>query len=88
MTEDYLLLKWGAPKGWKISDPECLALLQKYYDLGESPSAMAQPNTGEHKAVLCDLIDRFSGSISNDWDGKDYTKQEAKDYVNNYGSHS
>lgn len=88
MTDAYLLLKWGVPKGWNLGgNEECLELLKKYYALGESASAMSQPNTDEHKKVLCELIDKIDGTISNDWDGKDYnTKQEAKDYVMNYGS--
>lgn len=86
MSEQYLLLKWGVPKGWNFTDPECTALLQKYYDLGSSSSAMMQPNTDEHKKILCELIDKIDGTISNDWDGNDYTKEQAKKYVMEYGN--
>lgn len=46
---EYLLLKWGVPKGWQINNEEHIAILQKYFDLGSSLSCMTQPNTEEHK---------------------------------------
>lgn len=86
MTQEnnYLLLKWGVPKAWKISNKEHLAILQRYFDLGSSMSCMAQPNTDEHKKVLCELIDVFEGTIANDWSGEEYTKEQAKKYVTEY----
>lgn len=81
---DYLLLKWGVPKGWSLSKPEHQAILQRYYDLGESISAMTQPNTDAHREVLCELIDVLEGEVQNDWTGEYMTKDEAKAYVRDY----
>lgn len=81
---DYLLLKWGSIKGWKVSDEKHLALLQKLHDLGVSMSAMAQQDTQEQKAIICELIDCFNGEITNDWSGEKYSKEEAKKYIMEY----
>ena len=87
MSKPYLLLKWGGLKGWEnLTDVQVVAL-QKYADLGMSASAMPQKNTEEHKQVLCDAVDLFEdGQISNDWDGNEYTKEQAKKYIMEYGS--
>ncbi|RLC88204.1 MAG: hypothetical protein DRJ03_03400 [Chloroflexi bacterium] len=37
------------------------------------------------KAILCELIDKFDGEFYNDWDGRPMTRQEAKEYIMNYG---
>ena len=83
-TTSILLLKWGTVKGWKRLNQDCVDLLQKYYDLGTSMSAMAQQDTPEQKALLCDVIRLHEGTIQNDWDGQYYTKEQAMDYVMNY----
>jgi hypothetical protein len=81
---DTLLLKWGTIKGWNIKDEKSLAILQQYFDLGTSMSCMTQPRTARHKAVLCDLINQFNGTITNDWDGEEYTKEQAVRYILDY----
>ncbi len=83
---EYLSLKWGVPKGWHLRRDETKNLLRKYAALGWSESAMTQPNTPEHRAVLCELIDALDAdTIENDWTGEDMTKDAAKKYVTEYG---
>jgi hypothetical protein len=90
MSEDYskdsLLLKWGSLKGWHLENPETFDLLKKWGDLGVSMSAMAQNDTPEQKEILCELIRKHTGTITNDWDGEDYSKERAIDYIMNYGA--
>jgi hypothetical protein len=81
---DSLTLKWGTLKGWDIQNEETFALLQKWADLGSSYSAMAQRDTPEQKALICEIIDRIDGPIWNDWEGTKMTQDEAKAYVMNY----
>lgn len=83
--EDYILLKWGTLKGWKVSSKESVALLERYDNLGASLSCMAQKDTEEQKNILCELIQQHEGSIMNDWSGEEYTKEQAIDYIRNYG---
>ena len=84
---EHLTLKWGVPKSWRIRADETRAILQKYANLGWSGSAMAQPNTPEHRLVLCELIDAIDAdTIENDWTGEEMTKDDAKKYVMEYGN--
>jgi len=82
-----IILKWGSIKGWDLSaeDPCCFDLVKQWDELGSSMSAAAQRDTPEQKQIICDLIDAVKGKIFLDWDGKYVTKDEAKDYVRNYG---
>lgn len=82
---DYLLLKWGTLKGWDLSSDKGKELLVKYHELGSSTSAMTQHDTPEQKQIICEMIDECFGTISSDWSGEYYTKQQAKDYVMDYG---
>ncbi len=84
-SQDRLELKWGTLKGWSVKDPEALEALRKYVDSGVSISCMAQDDTAEQKALICDLIRKHKGTIINDWSGEEYTKDQAIDYVNTYG---
>ena len=87
MSEDHLLLKWGTLKGWELENNEkAFELLKKWSDLGVSENGcMVQHDTDEQKKILCELVRIHTGTISNDWDGKDYTKEQAIDYIMNYG---
>lgn len=83
MTQS-LLLKWGTLKGWDdITSDDCIALLQKYHDLGVSMSCAMQKDTPEQKQIICDLVDAVD-VVTNDWTGKKMTKAEAKKYVMEY----
>lgn len=80
----YILLKWGTIKGWSNINQATVDALQKWQDLGVTLSAMSQHNTEEQKKLLCDAIDAHDGTISNDWSGEDYTKDQAKKYIMEY----
>lgn len=82
---DYILLKWGTLKGWRLNNPASFALLKKYVELGMSLGAMQQVDTPEQKQILCDLIRQHDGTIQNDWDGEFYSQGQAVDYIENYG---
>ena len=80
-----LTLKWGTVKGWKLETDEAKAALQKWADFGVSMSAMAQHDTPEQKQALLDAID-FMDEIWLDWEDKSVSKEEAKEYIRNYGT--
>lgn len=83
--EDYITLKYGTLKSWKLTSEKGEELLKKYNELGTSFSAMAQRDTPEQKKLICEMIDTIPGEICLDWDGKDVSKEEAKKYVMEYG---
>lgn len=79
-----LLLKWGTVKGWSdFQEGECFELLKKYMEDSSLSCAMDNPDAAR-KAILCELIDKLDGTIWNDWDGREMTKDEAKEYVMGY----
>ena len=84
---NYLTLKWGTLKRWNFTNSEKgEKLLREYCEIGSLCSAMLQHDTLRQKEIICELIDLCDGdTIYLDWDGKDVSKQEAKDYVMNYG---
>jgi len=86
-TGTYLTLKWGTLKSWKFSGNEpAVKLIKEYHETGSSFSAMSQQDTPRQKEIICELIDLCDGdTIYLEWDDKDVSKQEAKDYVMNYG---
>lgn len=81
---EYLLLKWGSLKAWKLKTEKSMQALQKWADGGVRASAMAQHDTQEQKQALCKLIDVVDGEITNDWSGEKMTKEEAKTYIMEY----
>ena len=84
-TVNFLVLKWGTLKRWQFDSDKGKALMKEYYEIGSSVSAMQQNDTPRQKEIICELIDECDGdTIYLDWDGKDVSKQEAKDYVMNY----
>lgn len=86
-NNDYLLLKWGTLKGYNFENsPEAFEALQEYAKLGWSYSAMMQKDTERQKELLCIMIDKVNGPVSNDWTGEEYEdKEDAKKYVMEYG---
>ena len=86
MKDNYILLKWGTLKGWNLSDPKALELLEKYHEFGVSMSAVLQHDSPEQKAVLRELILQHEGDIQNDWSGEHYTREQALEYIDNYGT--
>jgi len=86
MPQDSITLKWGTLKAWTIKTPEAKALLEKWANLGYSYGAMTQHDTPEQKELLCQMIDASNvETVYLDWDGKEVSKQEAKEYIHNYG---
>jgi hypothetical protein len=86
---DSLSLKWGTLKSWDIYSETGRSLLKRYFEIGASMSAMMQNDTPEQKDIICQLIDGCAGdTIYLDWDDKDVSKEEAKEYVRNYGKRS
>ncbi len=83
---DNLTLKWGTLKGYSIKSKKTFALLEKYFALGVSTSAMLQKDTPEQQVLLFKIIDQVDGPIYNDWENKEMTKIEAKEYIINYRS--
>ena len=80
-----LLLKWGTIKGWSGMEGACLELLNQYFADGRPLSCMADHPDEARKKILCELIDKFKGTIQNDWTGKKMSKKQAKKYVMEYG---
>lgn len=86
MVNDYILLKWGTLKGWSLANsPDAMEIVRQYNEHGVSMSVMLQTDSETQKDLLLKLIDIFDGDIFNDWDGKKYTKEQAKEYIINYG---
>lgn len=79
-----LTLKWGTVKGWEIKTPVAQDAFKKWSDGGVSMSAMTQHDTTEQKEALLELIDLMD-EIYLDWDGKYVSRDEAKEYLTNYG---
>jgi len=84
-AKNSLTLKWGTVKVWKLETPEAQAALQKWANCGVSMSVIAQHNTPEQKEALIKAID-FMDEIWLDWEGKQVSREKAKEYVLNYGN--
>lgn len=84
----YLTLKWGTLKSWDFTGSEKAdKLFEEYSDIGASASAMTQHDTPRQKKIICELIDLCDGdTIYLEWDGKEVSKEKAKEYVMNYGT--
>ena len=85
-VSESLLLKWGTIKGWELTTEKSKGIVKRYIDSGVSYGAAQQRDTPEQKQMICELIDAIDGEIENDWTGETMTKDEAKDYVLNYGT--
>jgi hypothetical protein len=84
--QDRITLKWGTLKSWDINTPAAFEFLKQWHALGSTLSAMAQHDTPEQTALLCQMIDASNvETVYLDWDGKEVTKEEAKEYLLNYG---
>jgi hypothetical protein len=85
-NQDFLTLKWGTLKAWRLSSDRGKELLAQYYAIGSCESAMLQRDTPEQKELVCQMIDECSAeTVHLDWDGIDVSKAEAKRYVMEYG---
>ena len=79
-----LTLKWGSVKAWHLDTDEAKAALQKWADHGASMSAACQHDTPEQQQALLEAID-YMDEIYLDWEGKQVSREEAKEYVRSYG---
>ena len=80
-----IMLKWGTLKGWDVEEEsEILRKINEF--LKNSPvSCMADKPDKTRKKLLCEIIDMVDGEIENNWTGEILTKDQAKEYVMNYG---
>ena len=80
-----LTLKWGTLKSWHFDSEKCQSLMDEYHEIGSCISAMMQKDTERQKEIICELIDLCDGdTIYLEWDGKEVSKEEAKQYVTGY----
>jgi hypothetical protein len=79
-----LTLKWGTVKGWKLETPEAKSAFNKWAEGGVSMSAAMHRDTPEQKQAIFNLIDLMD-EIWLDWENKSVSREEAKQYVENYG---
>jgi len=84
MNRNKITLKWGTLKGWHLETEDAVQLLRKYHEEPVSGSVMLQRDTKTQKETILKLID-VCGEILLDWDGKIVSRDEAKDYILNYG---
>jgi hypothetical protein len=82
--DDYISLKWGTFKSYKLSNPVFDPLIEEYNQLGTSMSAMAQRDTLRQKEIICEMIDIIGKDVYLDWDGEYVSPAEAKKYVMGY----
>lgn len=83
---DHILLKWGTLKSWDLNSDEGKKLLQEYFELPNSASAMLQKDTDRQKELICLMIEECDGVLKEDWNGNYLTKKEAKEYVMSYAN--
>mgnify|MGYP001213483123 CR=1 FL=1 len=87
LKNESLTLKWGTLKAWQLTSDKARELLKEYNEIGSSMSAMMQHDTPRQKEIICELIDIGNfDTVYLDWDGKDVSKEEAKEYVMSYGN--
>jgi hypothetical protein len=80
-----LLLKWGTIKGFGGLSNRSIEIVERFFADGVPASAMTDRPDDTRRAILCELIDQFEGSIQNDWSGEMMSKEAAKEYIMNYG---
>lgn len=78
--KDYVVLK-----SWSIQNLETWTIMEKYFDLGTSMRAMAQHDTEEQQALLCQVIDSIGKPVYLERGGEYVSVEKAKDYIRNYG---
>ena len=86
-SEEYLTLKWGSLKSWKINNEKAFEAFKKWNEIGVSASAMCHHDTPEQKELICEIIDNMDiEGVCLAYDGKMVSKEEAKKYVMEYGN--
>lgn len=83
---DYITLKWGTLKAWRLTNPALEPLIEEYNQQGgTNMSAMAQRDTQRQKEIICEMINVIGNPVYNDWSGEEMTVEEAKQYIMEYG---
>ncbi len=82
--DDYVTLKWGTLKSWKLTNPVFVPLIEEYNAEGSSASAMMQHDTPRQKEIICEMIDIIGKDVYLEWDGEYVSPAEAKKYVMEY----
>jgi len=82
---DYITLKWGTLKSWRLTNPALDPLIEEYnQEGGTNMSAMAQRDTLRQKEIICEMIDIIGKPVPNNWTGEEMSVEEAKQYVMEY----
>lgn len=83
---DFIELKWGTLKGWRMENPALEPLIEEYNAEGErSMSAMMQRDTDRQKELICEMIAVIGKKVYLSWDGIYVSVEEAQKYVMEYG---
>lgn len=84
--EDYITLKWGTLKSWRLTNPALDPLIEEYNNEGVSSiSAMAQRDTPRQKEIICEMLEIIGKPVYLEWDSEYVSIEEAKKYVMEYG---
>ena len=86
-AKDRMTLKWGTLKAWELNSEHAKKVAEEIDTRGLqwSMGAAQQVMTDAHRQAVCDLIDALDcDTVYLDWDGKDVSKEEAKQYVMEY----
>lgn len=81
-----ITLKWGNLKGWTGFTEDHPAYQAGNAFLEATGASAMEWLDDKQKSLLCDLIDKVDGTITNDWSGEQMSKDEAKAYVREYGA--
>jgi hypothetical protein len=83
--DDYITLKWGTFKSYKLTNPALKNLIDEFNkEGGLAMSLMSQKNTQRQKEIICEMIDIIGKPVYNDWSGEKMSVEEAKKYVMEY----
>lgn len=71
------MLKWGKLEMRNLSNNDVIEMMKIVDELRDKPCGM--------KDIICKLIDAVTEPILLEWDNRYVSKDEAKEYVMNYG---
>jgi len=83
--DDYISLKWGTLKAWRLTNPALKPLIEEYNQEGTSLGAMTQHDSQRQKEIICEMIEIIGNPVYNNWSGEEMTVEQAKQYVMEYG---
>lgn len=81
--EDYVTLKWGTLKSWKLSNPKLEPLIEEYDQEG-GICLSAMNDTPRQKEIICEIIEVIGKPVYNNCSGEYLSVDEAKKYVMEY----